>query len=266
MATLIEKANLSEAWLAALATTLEQGGKGTNMLVTIATPTAEIKKVRNQINHLLKQHSHPDVEEVANTIFPEELYLPKLGEKAQAHLYERYLLAWPVLRRQKANQSGTYFHRLIAWPSREGEPINQLEYTIAKLRTPGNFSSTYELGFEDPEVDHGNLAIYAPERDRKRRMGFPCLSHISFTRTNNRLDMSAMYRNQHLVRKAYGNYLGLSRLQHFVCQEAGLEVGELLCVATHADTEFSNFGGKKALKAFIEAAQFSLTARDAVAS
>ena len=71
-------------------------------------------------------------------------------------------------------------------------------------------------------------------------MGFPCLSHISLTLYKGRLNMTALYRNQHFIRKAYGNYLGLSRLLRFICREVGCEAGALVCVAAHADAELGN--------------------------
>lgn len=48
-----------------------------------------------------------------------------------------------------------------------------------------------------------------------------------------------MYRNQYYVARAYGNLLGLSRLQAFIAGELGLGVGELVCHATHAHLDGS---------------------------
>ena len=78
---------------------------------------------------------------------------------------------------------------------------------------------------------------------------FPALSHISFTLKQGKLNLAAMYRNQHFFRKAYGNYVGLSGLMRFLCTEAGCEMGELLCIATHADAEL----GVVKLRQLIEA-------------
>ena len=74
-------------------------------------------------------------------------------------------------------------------------------------------------------------------------MGFPCLSHISVTLFQGRLELTAVYRNQHFITKAYGNYVGLADLQAFIAAEAGCPVGDLLCVATHADAEIGSEGG-----------------------
>ena len=67
--------------------------------------------------------------------------------------------------------------------------------------------------------------------------GFPCLSHISLTLVGGRLSMTALYRNQTFIARAYGNYVGLSRLLTFIADQTDTECGEIEVVATHADAE-----------------------------
>jgi hypothetical protein len=83
------------------------------------------------------------------------------------------------------------------------------------------------------------LAVYRPELDAKLGMGFPCLSHVSL-----KLDLAlgivhltAIYRNQYYLQRAYGNFLGLLRLQAFIARELGIGQGEFVCHATHAKLE-----------------------------
>jgi hypothetical protein len=51
----------------------------------------------------------------------------------------------------------------------------------------------------------------------------------------------AVYRHWHLVHKAYGNMIGLTRLLHFLAQQTGYAPGELMIHATVANAEISPF-------------------------
>jgi hypothetical protein len=82
-------------------------------------------------------------------------------------------------------------------------------------------------------------------------MGFPCLSHISLTLHESAIHLTALYRNQGFVRKAYGNYVGLARIARFFATEVGVAVGEITCVATHADAEF-DVAGKTRLHELVD--------------
>lgn len=134
---------------------------------------------------------------------------------------------------------------MLDWDGRKGV-VNQLEVMVQVLKSElavyNTKSSRYEMAFVMPEdfgASGGDLRIQQPDYDKKS-MGFPCLSHISFTLENKKLNLAAIYRNQHFFRKAYGNYVGLSGLMHFLCTETGSEMGELLCIATHADAELGS--------------------------
>lgn len=78
--------------------------------------------------------------------------------------------------------------------------------------------------------------ISDPHSDHHARGG-PCLAHISLTMIDERLHMTALYRRQSYVSRAYGNFLGLARLQHFLAAESAHQVGELMVVATHAEAD-----------------------------
>lgn len=249
----IEENNLSLAWLAATSHLLDKRGRDANLVVCITHPLEEDAHVRRTLDAFLSEHGEQGIATVANTVFPQALYRPMLGDGAREHLYQSYAGAYQVARRHRSNQSGTYFRRLVQWPGRDG-PVNQLENVILRLQRQVKRvqrSSIYELGLSFVETgpdgesppDGGSsfdLRIQSPERDT-RLMGFPCLSHISLTLLEGRLHLSALYRNQHFIRRAYGNYLGLGRLLDFLCREAGCEPGELVCVASHADAEVATF-------------------------
>ena len=253
MTKFIHTQNLSLAWVTALEHLLVCGGKDTNVIMEIEQVDEEDIRIRQLLDDFLHErsmhtgHDFFPVTTVANTLFPQAFYEPRRGEGARAFLYQMYKQSFAIAQRLQANHYGTYFQRMVAWPTKD-ENVNQLESIINRLRKglnrPNPLSSAYEIGISDvgetdldtPETEE--IRIYQPGRDG-RLMGFPCLSHISLTLFKRRLHLTALYRNQHFIRKAYGNYVGLSRLSRFLCQEVGCEPGELMCIASHADAELS---------------------------
>ena len=133
---------------------------------------------------------------------------------------------------------------------------NQLEDLIVRMERQlalvGPKSSIYELALSTVT---GDLRIQLPDRDRSI-MGFPCLSHISLTMNDDTVHLTAQYRNQHFIRKALGNYVGLSHLCRFVATEVGLEAGNVCCVAAHADAELGlGIGGRSRYRQLLEDCQ-----------
>lgn len=244
----ISEPNLSLGWLGALEHLLDCGGKTTHLQIVIGNIHEENLEIRSLLDSFSESKGVYPVSTVANTIFPAALYYPQNanleGSKAREHLYEMYRQGNKVRKRYRGNRFGTYFNRMIDWPNGT-ETVNQLERIINRLQsniTRNNaLSSNYELSLDEAEEysiqdDTAAIQIRQPVVDTSI-MGFPCLSHISLVLDKDRLGMAAVYRNQHFIRKAYGNYLGLSRLLSFICQEVGCEAGELVCMASHADAE-----------------------------
>lgn len=265
-AELIRGRNLSYAWLRAMDHLLEVGGTATNFCVAFSDYSEE-QPIRKALDDFIaarraggriKGEMYP-VSTVANTIFPRALYrwgLP--GTESRQRLYDLHARAMRVQRRMRHKDKDNYFNRLVSWPPSDG-PLNQLEALVLKLtreiKTKNPKSSIYEVGIEHPEFDvvtsGGDVRVQSPEHD-KSLMGFPCLSHLSFTLVGGELHLTAIYRNQYFVARAYGNYVGLARLVKFVADESGCTPGEILCVATHADAEIRL--GKAKVGALVEAA------------
>jgi hypothetical protein len=244
--------NLSIAWLEALERLLGSGGEAVNLVVAIQSPGEENPRVRSRLDDFIarveplnRERKVETVVTVANTIFPEALYLPRLEERARGHLYEMHGLAYRVSKRR--NPYGTYFSRLVDWPGPQGG-VNQLEQAVVRLagaRERGQRrGNAYEMQFSDTIADENGLSlpIYKAGVDN-RVMGFPCLSHVSLTLNDGKVHLTALYRNHEWIRRAYGNYLGLSRLLSFVANESGWQVGELVCVSSHAIAEISQGAG-----------------------
>lgn len=247
MACLIAESDLSHAWLAAVAHLLTQpSGKASNLIVAFPGAAEEDGAIRAGLDSLLESATDfpgvYHVQTVANTIFPQAFYRAHLGAKARAHLYDLYRTTMTLHRRRSSTDRETYFNRLMAYPGAKGE-FNQLDFVIERLgrqmSRPGPLSSAYELGLSEPATDE--LRLQAPSVDKKP-YSFPCLSHISLTLERPRLHVTATYRNQTFISRAYGNYLGLARLCGFICAEIGAELGEIVSVATHADVELARFG------------------------
>lgn len=247
----ITQSNLSLAWIEALEYLLAAPhGKAVHLAVAISQPEAdEDATVRGALDRFIgarRDAGEPlwPIGTVANTIFPAAFYRPDRPE-ARERLYELHGRTQSLHRRMRAPE--TYFNRLVAYPGPGGAPFNQLEYIVDRLikqRTPRRdghvvaLSSAYEVGLSVPGDD---LRVQAPGQDRNTR-SFPCLSHISFTLEGDVLNLAALYRNQHFVARAYGNYIGLARIAAFIAREVDVQVGEILCLATHADAQISDFG------------------------
>lgn len=58
------------------------------------------------------------------------------------------------------------------------------------------------------------------------------------------LTLTAMYRNHFYIEKLLGNLIGLGRLIDFVAHEAGLKVGALTVISTHAEIDQPKRNGK----------------------
>jgi hypothetical protein len=253
----IEESSLSVAWCRAVEHLLSQPkGKAVNLVVGFST-IGEDPGIRGAVDAFLDRTARDKpsenvrpVETVASTLFPQSWYVPERAEEPRQHLYRMQAKAARVHRRISGPQEReTYFDRLVAYPSASGEPVNQLEAQVLRLQRElahvGPKSSAYELGLCEP----GDLRIQQPGRDRLM-LGFPCLSHISLTLHDEAVHLTALYRNQGFLRKAYGNYVGLARLARFFATEVGVGVGEIVCVASHADAELG-VAGKRVLDAVL---------------
>lgn len=241
----IVAANLSEGWLDAVrAVEPTPKYKAVHLLVRILDPTCEDPAIRAAAQGLIDAYnaSHrtemPDIETTRNTIFPASWAQRRPDPQDLADYYrERYtkdgLLGF------NNNNRGTYFGRIVAYPRGDGEdPADQLTDTVRKLRDelayPAGKSSRYEIN------------IYSERLDRNP-LSFPCLAHLSVHLHDGELHMQAVYRNESLVARAYGNYLGLGELQAYIAEQAGIQVGELLMTIGHVELDV----GKRAVRALL---------------
>ncbi|KQM01832.1 Thymidylate synthase, partial [Frankia sp. CpI1-P] len=219
-------------------------------VTSIAEPSADDSAVRSRVNGLLHDKGMAPIETVANTIFP---YRMAATAASPAVLVDRYRKAYPTIRRFVPNRWGTYFGRIVSYPSDAG-PVDQLGETIRRLneeRRGGRpKSARYELSVmepsdisrplpadEEPEGGTCEIPVAIRQVSDKNPMAFPCLSHCSFQLDGDTLHAVAHYRSQYLVQRAYGNYLGLGRLLEYVARQVDAQPGHLLVVAGYAQLD-----------------------------
>jgi len=229
--------NLSEAWLDVVRfMSAVPGRKAVHLLVRISDPQIEDLPIRSEAEELIEawNRAHPKkqmqaIETTRNTMFPAAFARRTAGPADLARYYrERY--GKDGLRGFELNERGIYFGRLVAYPRSESEYADQLSDTVRKLQqelnTGSNKSSRYELN------------VYNERLDRSP-MSFPCLAHLSVHLHERKLHVQAIYRNEYLVARAYGNYLGLSQLQAYIADSVNVAPGELLVTAGHIEMDGS---------------------------
>lgn len=240
----MEARGVSEAWLGACSVLLDSPGhETTHLLMRMTEPLPEDESIRAAVDELVSAARLQDVDEVRNTIFPAGM---AADYPRPADLAEAYMEDYEVLRRFPGNNKGTYFGRICCYPTVSGDSVAQLAQTTKKLEAARNgdrFRARYQLN------------IYAGEKDCAGPRGFPCMAHLGFQLGGplppERLDCLAVYRNQDMLAKGYGNLLGLAELQRYLALATGFQPGELTVIAGHADLHASNKSSRTALGALI---------------
>lgn len=224
------------AWLQAAQRLLEQPGRrASRVFLEIAAPTGlppGDHAVYDVADRFLAKRGGLPINTVANTIFPWGIYR-RHGAPA---LYDEYLAVFPRVQRDcDARPWGTYFHRMICRRDHTGAEIRPLAYLVEKLNKRLSNRAAYELSPIDPFLD---IPIYDARVDKHHPLGGPCLSHLSFSLTDERaLDLTAHYRSHFYVQRAMGNLIGLARLLQFVTEQTNLRMGVLACVSNTAQLD-----------------------------
>jgi hypothetical protein len=203
----------------------EPGHAAHNVIIDVAHPTANTtcQDPRVAVVDDFLSGCDKSVEAVANTIFPAALYR-RHGAPAFFDVFRDKIL--PKVRRS-GRWSGYYFERMIQHSTPDGE-MNQLWDIVQRIRDQRALNK-FELTLFDPARDVDNS-----------RYGGQCLSFLSFKllpSAPKTLVLTAVYRNHFYIEKLLGNLVGLGRLMAFIAQEAGLNVGALTVVSTHAEID-----------------------------
>lgn len=221
------------------------GHEAYNVVIDIADPVAGSTLSNPAIaavDAFLTARAKP-IETVANTIFPESLYLCH-GAPAFFDVFSQRVL--PKVRRGE-RWSGYYFERMINYPVAGSHPPNQLWNIVERMRDDGvRALNKFELSLFDPVRDVDNSPY-----------GGQCLSFLSFKvipGAKRRVTLTAQYRNHFYIEKLLGNLIGLGRLMGFVAREADLAVGPLTVLSTHAKIDQPGSAVRGDIKALL--AQF----------
>jgi hypothetical protein len=215
----------ARAWVAA-SSAISGPAEAYNVVIDVDDPAKFDERdhaVITLVDTFLRDRDLNPISTITNTIFPDALYR-KFGAPK---FYDEYHKVYDKL---TTVRWGLYFERLTKHVDGEGATYNPLQDTIDKLiavkASDQQFKSVYEL------------AVYDPLIDRRYRRGGQCLSFLSFKMHPERgLTLTAMYRNQTYITRCLGNLIGLGMLQAFVAKEAGLTVGPLTCILTHAELD-----------------------------
>ncbi len=249
---LIADTNLSFAWGRAFLRLMNDATLPPFM-ISISEFTDNVPRendgIRNMLDRTLAEHNKYSSDVSAMTIFPYKHWL-RSGKTSRHDLYAWYLKYLPRLKaRDINNRYGTYFERMIAFQgskkknrSLEFHTKNQLEQIISDWNKP-------RLQPKRPRQSALQAACLDPAKDLTGQSvrGFPCLQQVSFNYDDESgLAVNAYYPSQYIFDRAYGNYLGLSQLGHFMAHEMGLKMVRLNCFV--ARPELGDISSKAALK------------------
>jgi hypothetical protein len=223
---LISETNLSHAWGRVLWRAAKSSGPDLQpLLVTITGfgtdgAVQEDDAIRTALDDFLAKKEQWSVEIVAFTIFPRRYLLVSGGDRHE--FYQICMDALPHLKAQNPvlNGRGFYFERLISFGRGAINP-NQLEFILSEHSAGRKRTSALQA------------SIYDPERDQSRQpyQTFPCLQTISFVPTEAGLVVNAFYAMQYLMKRGYGNFLGLSHLGAFMAREMKVPLARLNVIA-----------------------------------
>lgn len=281
MTVVVPPANcIAEAWLWTLKAVQDASGTAVHVVTTVARPSDDGPDIASVLDEFLaggKSKTWP-VDTVASTIFPGALYrhqpepwaenLPAHSkaelDAAATELFDDYIDMLPIIASDSSNTwDSTYFGRMVSWPG-SNPPVNQLKERIQYLRTQhsqGNRRANAANIAMGGEGELGASLQIHGSRDR-RWQGGPCLVHLDLTVHDGRLNMLATYRHWHLVTRALGNLLGLSRLLLFLCEQTGHSVGELTVVSGAANAQRNDWGGRSGVNGLIALGSATLTQQD----
>jgi hypothetical protein len=229
----VSSSSLSEVWVEA--TKLASNSENREVRALIATVTdladgviKEDAEVRERLDHSLRANDMACVETVAGTIFPRSLWNPS---SPRSSLFARYTRIFPRVKRDPKNRRGTYFQRMIGYPSLDKGNFNQLEQVISTYVGGNHRRSALQASIIIPNIDLNDARV----------LGFPCMHQVAFLpeTKNQTIRVVGFYPMQYLYERAYGNYLGLIRLGQFMAKEMNLQLEAMSCVSVVAKLEVS---------------------------
>lgn len=189
--------------------------------------------LRLAVDDALAAHGRLSVQKTAFTIFPNDAWEFR---KKPAHTdFGPWFRKWVfpfIYRANRANRSGTYFQRMVAFGAglgKKGELEEPYVDQLAKILKFWDATAT-------PRRSALQAACFDPARDHhgKALSGFPCLQQVSFSHSSSgELAVTGYYPSEYVLDRGYGNYLGLCHLGRYMAQNMGLRLTRMNCVISH---------------------------------
>jgi thymidylate synthase len=220
MPHLIQTDNCLTAWRDACRYIIHNGN-GFNLLVFIRNPLnfndAQLEEIIDTaiINY-------KSVSDVINTIFPSKLYNRNIGLPRDDFykLHEKLYYRGKTMHSKNKSRWGNYFLRLTRFGNSKK---NQLQNIIDAINSrEKQYAACYYMHISSVDTDNNTRVI-----------GNPCLQYIQFGLEGDSINLTAVYRNHDFLTKALGNYIGLSRLLEYVCEQTGKKIGTFACHSIH---------------------------------
>ena len=123
---------------------------------------------------------------------------------------------------------------MVALPATPG-PINQIQIIIDRLKGRLKKKTPYQIDMIGGDI---KATMLLATRTNKL-LAFWRLSFCAVQRDEDKVHLSAHYRNHYMIERAYGNYLGLGRLLKYIADQAGLVAGTLTVISGHAEIDRS---------------------------
>lgn len=230
---LIDSSNLSLAWGQALLRVLESPiGQCRPLVVSIGDFQGDLPPeddaIRTETDRLLEAEGCNSCDVSAMVIFPYKLWLRRKQLSSEEFCRVCVTEYYPRLAAlNRLNRHGTYFLRMMDYKSVKNgsiESVDQVSQLVERLNNKKRFRATgLQMTCFNPATDH----------NRQPRLGFPCLQHVGITHEgDDGIAVTGFYPSQHIFDRAYGNYLGLAHLGHFLAHHSGHSLARVTCIAT----------------------------------
>lgn len=225
---LIESETICEAWSQAIFSLVENKWELWDLIVRINNPICFDERLHNRLTEFARKHGLIEPTKVCYTIFPYKL--TRAGHSFES-ICRAYLTKYfPMTRKMEHAGWGTYFHRMIAYPSVKDSrmcSINQLGKIISAIKGSNRIlRAAY------------TIVIPVPGGENVKPLGTPCLNSIAIRQEpkddSKMVSMLAIYRNHDFSERAYGNYFGLAKLLEYISKETNSICGSLTCISSHA--------------------------------
>jgi len=232
MAQIFSSNTCFDAW-SAVSNMLLTDGPSENLIIEILHPCEFVnldRWIQSFSPSLITGNPKDQIGNIINTIFPYKL-ANRVANRQE--LYSKYMSIYIRSRKLKNQKWGTYFQRLIKFPDNNNPATyrNQLENAITALNSNSKCKNYITFHLTSVNIE-SNI----------RPIGAPCWQFGEITKDeNNRVNLIAVYRNHDYFYKAFGNFIGLSKLLQYICGQTNCEPGKLIIHSTHAYFNSANF-------------------------